>query len=69
MVSGSWFSLSISCLHRASQRVVLATDLSIYALSATLEGHSSNAMAIVDARFDCIRMLSSGPMKIFLPST
>ena len=30
--------------------------------------HSSNAMAMVDARFDWICMLSSGPMKIRFPS-
>ena len=30
--------------------------------------HSSNAIAIVDARLDWIRMDSSGPMKIFFPS-
>ena len=27
-----------------------------------------DAIAIVEARFDCICILSSGPMKIFLPS-
>ena len=52
MVVGSEFRRSISFLHRTSHLVVRATDFSIYSLSATLDGHSSNAIAIVDARFD-----------------
>ncbi len=31
--------------------------------------HSSNAIAISEPRFDWMRMLSSGPMKIIRPST
>ena len=31
--------------------------------------HSSKAMAISEPRLDCMRMLSSGPMKICRPST
>ena len=41
----------------------------MYCLDATLEGHSSKAIAIVEAKFDWICILSSGPIKIFLPST
>ena len=33
-----------------------------------VDGHSSNAMAIVDPRFDWICMLSSGPINILCPS-
>ena len=68
IVSGNEFNLSISSLHRFNQRVVRATEFSIYLRSATLDGHSSNAIAIVDARFDWICILCSGPMKILRPS-
>ena len=30
--------------------------------------HSSNAIAMVEPRFDWMRMLSSGPIKILCPS-
>ena len=43
---------AISVLHRASHLVVLSTEFCTYSLSARLLGHSSNAMAMVDPRFD-----------------
>ena len=51
-VSGSAFSRAFSALQRFSQRVVRSTEFVIYFLSATLDWHSSNAIAIVDARLD-----------------
>ena len=67
-VSGNAFSLAISFLHRSSHLVVRATEFSTYLRSATLDGHSSNAMAMVEPKLDWICMLSSGPMKILRPS-
>ena len=68
IVSGKLFKRAISFLHLSSQRAVLFTEFVTYCLSATLDGHSSNAIAIVEPRFDCICMLSSGPIKILAPS-
>ena len=68
MVSGRLLSLSISFLHLTSHLAVLATEFSTYCLSASAGAHSSNAIAIVDARLDCICILSSGPINIFRPS-
>ena len=49
--------------------VVLSQEAFEYSCVAGFSTHSSNAIAIVEARCDWIRILSSGPMKIFLPST
>ena len=55
-------------MQRSNQRVVRSTEFCTYFLSAFAGAHSSNAIAIVDPRFDCICMLSSGPMNILCPS-
>ncbi len=68
MVSGRLFSLAISSLHLLSQRVVRSIEASTYFLGEGFSMHSSNAMAIVEPRFDCICILSSGPMKMRFPS-
>ena len=69
IVSSRPFSRAISRLQRSSHLAVRSTEACTYPLSALLGAHSSKAMAMVEARLDWMRMLSSGPMKIFLPST
>ena len=69
MVSSRLLSLFISSLQRLSHLVVLSTEFLIYFSSAVLGAHSSNAIAIVEAKLDCICILCSGPIKILRPST
>ena len=57
-------SLFISFLQRSSHLVVRSTEFCTYSLLATLLGHSSKAMAMVEPKLDWICILSSGPIKI-----
>ena len=67
-VSGSEFKRVISARQRLSQRTVRSIDLRVYSRVEGLAMHSSKAIAMVEPRLDWMRMLSSGPMKILLPS-
>ena len=55
-VLGNWFQTVVAILI-------------VFVISFLFTTVAANAIAIVDARFDCICILSSGPIKIFLPST
>ena len=52
----------------SNKAAYLSADAFEYSYSAGIPTHSSKAIAIVEARLDWILMLSSGPIKIFLPS-
>ena len=67
-VLGRELSSAIFALQRISQRVVRSHEAFEYEYSAGFSTHSSNAIAIVEPKLDCTVILSSGPIKILLPS-